>query len=173
MNALLGLLPTRRLRMASQACSQAHFLTLVYLNAPRRPRIRSLHFEGPIRSFGALWSSCHSSKPASFPYFRLCEGLLSLGQSQRHLLTHRRLSLPTCSWVMTSDSGAFVPLPNERHVYTSPSRIALTLKTPSSYPGTRPINVSSSTGIIYLTSQRVSVLLDPRAGRLDLTCVPS
>lgn len=56
---------------------------------------------------------------------------------------------------MLNPQRKFVPLPGERILLTSPSRTTLSLQTPNSYPGKEPLNISSSGGTAYITSQRV------------------
>lgn len=64
------------------------------------------------------------------------------------------------SWVMTSaNEAAFVKLPNERILYTSPPRTSLSLSSTNSFPGTQPWAVKSSDGTVYITNQRVRLLL--------------
>ncbi|CAL8580145.1 hypothetical protein XPA_005878 [Xanthoria parietina] len=62
------------------------------------------------------------------------------------------------NWVMLNPQRKFVPLPGERILLTSPSRTTLSLQTPNSYPGKEPLNISSSGGTAYITSQRIVYL---------------
>lgn len=59
------------------------------------------------------------------------------------------------SWVMTSPNEAFVKLPNERILYTSPPRTSLEISTPNSFPGAQPFAAKSDGGVVYITNQRV------------------
>lgn len=56
---------------------------------------------------------------------------------------------------MLDSNQRFVPLPQERILYTSPSRTTLSLQTPNSYPGKEPLAINSSSGKTYVTNQRV------------------
>jgi len=58
----------------------------------------------------------------------------------------------------TPDRGEFIKLPNERILYTSPSRTSLSLSSPNSFPGSEPFSVKSDSGIVYLTNQRIVYL---------------
>lgn len=60
------------------------------------------------------------------------------------------------SWVMLDKDTAFVRLPGERILFTSPSRTTLELSSPNSYPGKEPLSIHCSNGRAYLTTQRVS-----------------
>ncbi|KAL9042492.1 MAG: hypothetical protein Q9180_000565 [Flavoplaca navasiana] len=62
------------------------------------------------------------------------------------------------NWVMLNPQRQFVPLPGERILLTSPSRTTLSLQTPNSYPGKEPLNINSSGGTAYITSQRIVYL---------------
>jgi hypothetical protein len=61
----------------------------------------------------------------------------------------QRIRSHITSWVMLSPatSPPFTPLPNEQALFTSPPRIALSISTPSHYPGKQqqPFSASSST----------------------------
>lgn len=62
------------------------------------------------------------------------------------------------SWVMTSpNEEAFVKLPNERILYTSPPRVSLQLSPPTSIAGADPFSVKSDAGVVYITTQRVGL----------------
>ncbi|KAJ5322416.1 hypothetical protein N7452_010705 [Penicillium brevicompactum] len=61
------------------------------------------------------------------------------------------------NWVMLDQEG-FVRLPNERIVYSSPPRTAVSLTPPSGYKGGESLSVQSSAGCIHLTNQRVVYL---------------
>lgn len=52
----------------------------------------------------------------------------------------------------------FIPLPNERLLRTSPPRISLSITTPKAYPGNSSVSISSPSGIVYLTNQRIIYL---------------
>ncbi|KAI9761499.1 MAG: hypothetical protein M4579_001009 [Chaenotheca gracillima] len=67
------------------------------------------------------------------------------------------------NWVMLSEREKFVRLPGERLLYTSPERTALSVKTPSSYPGSQPFSISSGSGVLYLTNQRAQVVYLPQS----------
>ncbi|CZS95975.1 uncharacterized protein RAG0_05453 [Rhynchosporium agropyri] len=78
----------------------------------------------------------------------------ALQLAQDNLLKHSRLS-----WVMTSPNEAgFVKLPNERILFTSPSRTSLQISTPNTFPGAQPFNVKSDAGVVYITNQRIVYL---------------
>jgi len=71
---------------------------------------------------------------------------------------------------MTSpNETAFVKLPNERILYTSPPRTHLQISTPNTYPGTEPFSAKSEAGIVYITNQRVRKA--SRVHELPLTIV--
>jgi WW domain-binding protein 2 len=59
---------------------------------------------------------------------------------------------------MLSDKDGFVRLPNERPIWKSSQRTALSLTTPRAYPGNSPLNIKSENGTLYLTNQRVVYL---------------
>jgi len=61
------------------------------------------------------------------------------------------------NWVMLSipPNEPFVKLPNERILYTSPSRTSLALSNPKPPAGEAPFTVSSSAGTAYITNQRL------------------
>lgn len=61
------------------------------------------------------------------------------------------------SWVMLDGSQGFVRLPGERVIHQSSPRISLALSTPSSYPGNNPLSIHCSSGVTYLTNQRVRI----------------
>ncbi|BDD58396.1 hypothetical protein MAP00_003678 [Monascus purpureus] len=62
------------------------------------------------------------------------------------------------NWVMLHDQEGFIPLPNERFIYKSPSRTSLSLQPLSSYTGKDPFSVQCSAGCVHLTNQRVIYL---------------
>lgn len=75
----------------------------------------------------------------------------------------KRLRSQLSSWVMLAPTSTppFTPLPNEQNLFTSPPRIALSLSTPTHYPGKQqqpPFNLSSSSGTVYLTNRRIIYL---------------
>ncbi|KAL9001272.1 MAG: hypothetical protein Q9169_000163 [Polycauliona sp. 2 TL-2023] len=76
------------------------------------------------------------------------------------------------NWVMLNPQHKFVPLPGERILLTSPSRTTLSLQTPNSYPGKEPLNISSSGGTAYITSQRVVYLPSSPSPRLQSFSAP-
>ncbi|RAO65737.1 uncharacterized protein BHQ10_001749 [Talaromyces amestolkiae] len=59
---------------------------------------------------------------------------------------------------MLSSKEGFVRLPNEHIIYTSPPRTALSLKPPSAWQGKENFSISSSSGRLYLTNQRIVYL---------------
>lgn len=56
---------------------------------------------------------------------------------------------------MTSPSEAFIKLPNESILYTSPPRTSLSLTTANTFPGAQPFKLANDSGIVYITNQRV------------------
>ncbi|OAL23390.1 hypothetical protein AYO22_06440 [Fonsecaea multimorphosa] len=62
------------------------------------------------------------------------------------------------NWVMLDGKGGFVPLPSERIIHKSSPRISLAITTPSTYPGNNPLAIHCSSGIVYLTNQRIVYL---------------
>ncbi|KKK16459.1 hypothetical protein ARAM_005687, partial [Aspergillus rambellii] len=58
-------------------------------------------------------------------------------------------------WVMLHERDTFVRLPNEQLIYTSPPRTSFALQPLPSYTGRDSLSLQSSTGRVYLTSQRV------------------
>lgn len=83
---------------------------------------------------------------------------LSLRLAQESMLKEARKS-----WVMTSPNEAFVKLPNERVLYTSPPRTSLDISTPNKFPGTQPYSAKSESGVVYLTNQRVNSYIARRS----------
>ena len=59
---------------------------------------------------------------------------------------------------MLDSNKGFVRLPGEQVVYQSPARTGLSITTPHAYPANNPVNIQSSTGVAYLTNQRVVYL---------------
>ncbi|KAH8697620.1 hypothetical protein BGW36DRAFT_427575 [Talaromyces proteolyticus] len=59
---------------------------------------------------------------------------------------------------MLSSKEGFVRLPSEHIIYTSPPRTTLSLKPSSSQSGNEPFTISSSSGCLYLTNQRIVYL---------------
>lgn len=59
------------------------------------------------------------------------------------------------SWVMLHDTEAFVRLPHERVIYTSPPRTSISLQPLNSTAGSQRFSRSSSSGRVHLTNQRV------------------
>jgi len=60
---------------------------------------------------------------------------------------------------MTSPGGdGFVKLPNERILFTSPSRTSLQISTPNTFPGAQPFTCKSDSGVVYVTNQRIVYL---------------
>ncbi|MCJ1255989.1 hypothetical protein MMC24_003808 [Lignoscripta atroalba] len=62
------------------------------------------------------------------------------------------------SWVMLDETKGFVPLPREHILFTTPSRTALSLQTPNSYPGKEPVGIHSTGGTAFITNQRLVYL---------------
>ena len=56
---------------------------------------------------------------------------------------------------MLDPGKGFIHLPNEKRMWTSPSRTSLSINTPKAYPGNNPLNIQSDNGTIDLTNQRV------------------
>lgn len=67
------------------------------------------------------------------------------------------------SWVMLDGSQGFVRLPGERIIHKSSPRISLALTTPTTYPGNNPVAIHCSSGVTYLTNQRVRIPASLRA----------
>lgn len=64
--------------------------------------------------------------------------------------------------MLAADASAFVLLPGEQRLYTSPGRIAFTLETRAGYPGAKSqVRFSSPSGMAYLTNKRVRLLPHP------------
>ena len=60
---------------------------------------------------------------------------------------------------MLQEGGrGFVPLPKEKVIYTSPARTTISIHTPNTYPGKEPLDISSNSGIAYITNQRLVYL---------------
>lgn len=70
------------------------------------------------------------------------------------------------SWVMLDEQGkkAFIPLPRERILAESPPRTAIVVRSattggghngPNPSQAAQPFNLSTSSGVAYITSQRV------------------
>lgn len=72
------------------------------------------------------------------------------------------------NWVMLDGPHAFVPLPREKTLFTSPPRTALTLQTPNPYPGKEPFSVKCSDGKAIITNQRLIYLPTTPASILGL-----
>ncbi|KIX05137.1 uncharacterized protein Z518_06009 [Rhinocladiella mackenziei CBS 650.93] len=66
------------------------------------------------------------------------------------------------NWVMLDGQQGFIRLPSERIIHKSSPRISLAITTPSTYPGNNPLAIHCSSGIVYLTNQRI-VYLPERA----------
>ncbi|EHY60896.1 hypothetical protein ABEF92_005616 [Exophiala dermatitidis] len=64
------------------------------------------------------------------------------------------------NWVMSDGHGGFVRLPAETIIHKSSPRISFALSTPSTYPGHNPLDINCSSGIVYLTNQRIVYLPD-------------
>lgn len=68
----------------------------------------------------------------------------------------------------------FTPLPGEQTLYTSPPRVALSISIPTHYPGKQQqtFSVSSSTGLVYLTSRRLIYLPSQTTDKLQSFATP-
>jgi len=73
---------------------------------------------------------------------------------------------------MLSNAEGFVRLPGERVLYTSAPRTTLLLQTPSIFSSARPLSISSSTGRVYLTNQRIVYLPAPPTPALQSFSAP-
>ncbi|KAK1767673.1 hypothetical protein QBC33DRAFT_577931 [Phialemonium atrogriseum] len=63
------------------------------------------------------------------------------------------------SWVMLGQDGNILPIPNERILHTSRSRVGLDLSTPRELQAAaEPFSIRSDNGIAYVTSKRVIYL---------------
>ncbi|KAJ9200979.1 hypothetical protein DTO164E3_3728 [Paecilomyces variotii] len=62
------------------------------------------------------------------------------------------------NWVMLHENEAFIRLPNERLIYTSPPRTSFSLQPPSGYSGRESLSLQSNSGLVYLTNQRIVYL---------------
>ncbi len=60
------------------------------------------------------------------------------------------------SWVMLSQEGEVVKLPNEKIFYKVRSRISLDVTTPKSLANITPFSLKSDSGLVYITNHRVS-----------------
>ncbi|KAL2852385.1 hypothetical protein BJY01DRAFT_208219 [Aspergillus pseudoustus] len=76
------------------------------------------------------------------------------------------------NWVMLDESKGFVYLPNERLLYTSPSRTSFALQPLPSYTGSEKLSLQSSAGKVYLTNQRVVYIPAQRAAGLESFSAP-
>ncbi|GAD97084.1 hypothetical protein NFIA_104810 [Paecilomyces variotii No. 5] len=70
----------------------------------------------------------------------------------------KKFRLSTSSWVMLHENEAFIRLPNERLIYTSPPRTSFSLQPPSGYSGRESFSLQSNGGLVYLTNQRIVYL---------------
>jgi WW domain-binding protein 2 len=59
------------------------------------------------------------------------------------------------SWVMLSQEGEIVKLPNEKIFYKVRSRISLELSGPKSLANVTPFSLKSDAGLVYITNHRV------------------
>lgn len=75
------------------------------------------------------------------------------------------------NWVMLDDSSRdlFVKLPNEDVLYSSPSRTSFTLTSTGS---TKKLSLSSTSGIVHLTNQRIVYLPAQRTRELESFSCP-
>ncbi|KAL5336794.1 hypothetical protein BJX70DRAFT_371561 [Aspergillus crustosus] len=76
------------------------------------------------------------------------------------------------NWVMLDEQKGFVHLPSERVLYTSPPRTSLALQPLPSYTGRESLSLSSSTGQVYLTNQRVVYIPAQRTSQLESFSAP-
>ncbi|KAI9933014.1 hypothetical protein ASPWEDRAFT_145445 [Aspergillus wentii DTO 134E9] len=76
------------------------------------------------------------------------------------------------NWVMLHERDAFVRLPNEQLIYTSPPRTSFSLQPLSSYKGNESLSVQCSAGQIHLTNQRVVYLPSQKAKDLQSFSAP-
>jgi len=82
------------------------------------------------------------------------------------------------SWVMLTRDGKIVPIPGEKILYTSRSRVGLDLSTPKELHIAESFSIKSGDGLAYITNERVSPLPAPTrlehdsdsAGSLSLPC---
>lgn len=88
----------------------------------------------------------------------------------------KRLRSQLSSWVMLSPNTnpPYTPLPHEQTLYTSPPRIGFSLSTPAHFPAKQqqPLSLSSSAGILYLTTRRIIYLPDKETDRLKSFAAP-
>lgn len=62
------------------------------------------------------------------------------------------------SWVMLTRDGKIVPIPGEKILFTSRTRVGLELSTPKELRVAEPFSLKNGDGIAYITNERVSAL---------------
>ncbi|KAK3333783.1 hypothetical protein B0T19DRAFT_355599 [Cercophora scortea] len=62
------------------------------------------------------------------------------------------------SWVMLTRDGEIVPIPGEKILLTSRTRVGLELSTPKELQVAEPFHVKSDSGLAYITNERVIYL---------------
>ena len=80
------------------------------------------------------------------------------------------------SWVMLAPTSSppYTPLPNEQTLFTSSPRIGFSVSTPAHFPGKQqqPYNLTSSSGVLYLTNRRIIFLPDKAAQNFQSFAAP-
>ncbi|KAK0709682.1 hypothetical protein B0T26DRAFT_743048 [Lasiosphaeria miniovina] len=79
---------------------------------------------------------------------------------ERHswTLAQNALANEEDSWVMLTRDGEIVPIPGEKILHTSRTRVGLEISTPRELQVTEPFGVKSDSGIVYITNERVIYL---------------
>ncbi|KAK0641184.1 hypothetical protein B0T16DRAFT_419383 [Cercophora newfieldiana] len=62
------------------------------------------------------------------------------------------------SWVMLTRDGKIVPIPGEKILFTSRTRVSLEVTTPKELQVAEPFSIKSGDGIVFITNQRVIYL---------------
>ncbi|KAK4453901.1 hypothetical protein QBC34DRAFT_393719 [Podospora aff. communis PSN243] len=62
------------------------------------------------------------------------------------------------SWVMLTRDGKIVPIPGEKILYTSRTRVALEVTTPKELQVAEPFSIKNGDGVAYITNERVIYL---------------
>ncbi|KAK0628957.1 hypothetical protein B0T17DRAFT_614805 [Bombardia bombarda] len=62
------------------------------------------------------------------------------------------------SWVMLTRDGEIVPIPGEKILHTSKTRVGLELSTPKELQVAEPFSVKSDSGLAYITNERIIYL---------------
>jgi WW domain-binding protein 2 len=65
------------------------------------------------------------------------------------------------SWVMLTRDGKIVPIPGEKILYTSRTRVALEVTTPKELQVAEPFSIKNGDGVAYITNERVSLFPGP------------